>query len=222
MTNQKTNVFISDDHQIVIDAIELQLSRVKDQFEVIGSATNGPDTLEKFKTFQVDILILDIGMPGMSGVEVLEKVKKTYPNVKVLVLTMFDDLKHIREMLKHGANGYIIKNKSAQYVTDALIKIRDGEDYFQNDVAQIAIRGLKPETENDKRSNKENILKSITDREAELLELLPQDLSAKEIAELLFISHRTVENRKKNLMKKIGAKSTAGLVRFAIENGFKK
>jgi len=220
--NNKTNLFIADDHQIVIDAIKLQLSIVEDQFKIIGTALNGTETLSKIKKLSVDILILDIGMPKMNGLEVLKVIQKDHPNIKVLVLTMFDDLKHVREMIKNGAKGYILKNKSAQYVIDALVNIKNGEDYFPNDVAQIALRGLIPKDDKNEHSNKEIILKSITERETELLEVLLLDLSAKEIAEILHISHRTVETRKKNLMKKTGAKSTVGLVRFAMENGYKK
>ncbi len=222
MNNLKTNIFIADDHEIVINAIQFQLSQEQDIFKIVGTALNGKDALEKINSLDVDIIILDISMPKMDGIETLKSLKIKFPKIKVLVLTMYDDLKHIREMLKCGADGYLLKNKSAEYVIEALMKLRDGEDYFTNDVAQIAIRGFKPNAEEALIPNKEGVIKSITDPEAEILELLPNDLSAKEIADILCISPRTVETRKKNLMKKIGAKSMAGLITFALENGFKK
>ena len=222
MNNTKTKIFIADDHQIVIDAVQNQIQIQSDQFEFVGSALNGKIALEAFKTTSVDILILDISMPEMDGTELLKEIAITYPNIKVLVLTMNDDLKHIREMLKLGAKGYILKNKSTQYVIKALVDIRDGKEFIPNDVAQIAVRDFIPNDDFKERSNKEAILKSIKDHEAELLGLLTIELSAKQIADRMCKSESAIESRKKNLMQKVGAKNVVGLVRFAIENGFSK
>jgi DNA-binding NarL/FixJ family response regulator len=124
--------------------------------------------------------------------------------------------------LKAGAKGYILKNKSAQFVVEALTKIRDGEEYFPNDVAQIAIRDFIPNDDAKARTNKEAILSSLKDDDVELLGWLTLGLSNKEIAEKMHRSLSAIESRKKNLGKKIGAKKALDLVRFAMDNGFRK
>ncbi len=218
----KTRLFIADDHKIVIDALVSQINAQSDEFELVGFAEDGKKTLNRLKELEVDILILDISMPIMDGIEVLDRVNEDYPNLKVLVLTMRDDLKHIQDMLRKGARGYILKNKGAQYVVKALQEIRDGKEYIPDDVAQIAARGLIPNDDAKIRQKKEQILKSIREHEAELLGWLTLDLTAKEIADKMHKSISTIETWKKNLMAKTNSKSAMGLVRFAVENGFQK
>jgi DNA-binding NarL/FixJ family response regulator len=218
----KTKLFIADDHKIVIDAIQTQIQLQSNDFEVVGYALNGSDTLAKMKELEVDILILDISMPEIDGVEVLKRVSDEFPEVKVLVLTMMDDYKHIREMYSLGAKGYILKNKGTQYVVKALSEIRDGEVFIPEDVSRITTEIFIPNDDNKLKSDRDKIIKSIRDHEAELLGLLTLELSAKEIADRMCKSQSTIETWKKNLMKKVDVKSAMGLVRFAMENGFKK
>lgn len=221
MNNQKTRIFIAEDYPLVIDAIRSKIENASDEFEFVGYAKDGVETLEILEKTPVDILILDIGMPKMNGLEVMQHLTKTQSKIKVLVLTMYDDFNHIREMLQAGANGYILKNTSGQYVIDALRKIRDGEEYLQNEVAQVGAKiSLMPSSSSNPQITIKEIVKSITHFEAEILRLLAEDYSAKEIAEKTFVSIKTVETRKKNLMIKVQAKSEKGLVRFGVENGF--
>jgi DNA-binding NarL/FixJ family response regulator len=221
MTNQKTRIFIAEDYPLFIDAIRTKINQEPDEFEFVGYAKDGVETLEILEKTPVDILILDIGMPKMNGLEVMQHLTKTQSKIKVLVLTMYDDFNHIREMLQAGANGYILKNTSGQYVIDALRKIRDGEEYLQNEVAQVGAKiSLMPSSSSNPQITIKEIVKSITHFEAEILRLLAEDYSAKEIAEKTFVSIKTVETRKKNLMIKVQAKSEKGLVRFGVENGF--
>ncbi len=216
----KTKIYIADDHQIVIDAIQTQIQVQSTEFEVVGYAHDGKQVLEALEKTEVDILILDISMPIMNGVEVLKVIHDNNSKIKVLVLTMKDDFKHIREMFKLGAKGYILKNKGAKYVIEALSKIRDGNIFIPEDVANITALDLIPNDEKNKKSDVEMIVKSIRDHEAELLGLLTLDLTAKEVADKMCKSTSTIETWKKNLMKKIGVKSAMGLVRFAVEHGF--
>lgn len=221
MNNQKTRIFIAEDYPLFIDAIRTKINQEPDEFEFVGYAKDGIETLEILGKTPVDILILDIGMPKMNGLEVMQHLTKTQSKIKVLVLTMYDDFNHIREMLQAGANGYILKNTSGQYVIDALRKIRDGEEYLQNEVAQVGAKiSLMPSSSSNPQITIKEIVKSITHFEAEILRLLAEDYSAKEIAEKTFVSIKTVETRKKNLMIKVQAKSEKGLVRFGVENGF--
>ena len=216
----KTKIYIADDHQIVIDAIQTQIQVQSTEFEVVGYAHDGKQVLEALEKTEVDILILDISMPIMNGVEVLKVIHDNNSKIKVLVLTMKDDFKHIRDMFKLGAKGYILKNKGAKYVIEALSKIRDGNIFIPEDVANITALDLIPNDEKNKKSDVEMIVKSIRDHEAELLGLLTLDLTAKEVADKMCKSTSTIETWKKNLMKKIGVKSAMGLVRFAVEHGF--
>lgn len=218
----KTKLFIADDHQIVIDALKHQIQEQSNDFELIGYALNGKDTLKQLRENHVDILILDIHMPEMDGEELIEIARNEFPILKILVLSMSDNLKYIQKMLRSGAKGYILKNKGAEYIIEALTQIRDGKEFIQNDVAQIAVRDLIPDNEKKFRDNKERILRSIKDHEGELLGWLTLDLTAKEIADKMYKSPSTIETWKKNLMAKTGTKSAMGLVRFAIENGFQK
>lgn len=217
----KTKIFIADDHQIVIDAIQTQIQSQSTEFEVVGSAQTGHATLKKIEEIVPDILILDISMPDLNGVEVLKIISDNYPRIKVLVFTMMDDFKHIREMYKLGAKGYILKNKGAKYVMQALSKIRDGEIFIPEDVARITALDLIPDEGKKLKTDMDLIIKSIRDHEAELLGLLTLDLTAKELADRMCKSTSTIETWKKNLMKKVGVKSAMGLVRFAVEHGFK-
>ena len=217
----KTKIFIADDHQIVIDAIREHIDTHSSEFDVVGTANDGQEVLDKLEYTEVDILVLDISMPILSGLEVLRIVVDTYPDIKVLVLTMLDEFKYIRDMYKLGAKGYILKNKSTTYVIEALSNIRDGDIFIPEDIARITALDLIPDDTREEKSDLEMIVKSIRDHEAELLGLLTLDLTAKEVADRMHKSTSTIETWKKNLMKKVGAKSAMGLVRFAVENGFK-
>lgn len=214
-------VFIVDDHEMMIDLITDKLAEASDRFRLVGFALNGNGAIDYLRLHAVDILILDISMPGMNGIDVLKHVSSEHPWLKVLVLTMFNDVKHITEMVRNGASGYILKNTSSRFIIPALDTLVSGEDYFPDEIAQTVIRGIKP----DKvflanAANKKIILKSITNTEAMILGLLTLDLNAQQIADRTNTSKRTVETRKRNLIKKTGVDSEKGLVRFALENGF--
>lgn len=216
----KVKVFIADDHQIVIDALVSRLSEHQDQYDLVGTANDGGDVLEYLKLHSVDVLILDISMPHVDGITVLKKVKEKHPRIKVLVLTMFDDLKHVTEMIRNGARGYILKNKGALQVVDALEEIVKGGEYFPSEIKDVAFNALREGSELTYKSPKKLIAQSITESEARLLGLLTLDLTGKEIAQRMHLSDKTVESRKKNLRSKLDIKSDKGLVRFAVENGF--
>lgn len=216
----KVKVYIADDHQIVIDALTMRLKEHEDQFSLVGTANDGREVLEYLKLHSVDVLILDISMPHIDGITVLKEVREKHPRIKVLVLTMFDDLKHITEMTRNGAKGYILKNKGALQVVDALEEIAKGGEYFPNEIKDVAFKALQEGNELTYKSTKKMIMQSITDSESQLLGLLTLDLTGKEIADRMCLSEKTIESRKRNLRSKLGIKGDKGLVRFAVENGF--
>ncbi len=220
--DEKIKIYIVDDHQIVIDAVKNEINTQSDQFDFVGSANDGQEALTAIKTLQIDVLILDINMPTLGGMEVLKKISQKYPEIKVLVLTMLDDLKHIREMIENGAKGYVLKNKSSQYVVEALNKISSGEYFFPDDVAQIAVRDFVRDDGFKKKTNKEIILNSISANDAELLGWLTLGLTDQELADKMFLSKSAIESRKRNLRQKTGTNNALELMRFAMDNGFKK
>ncbi len=220
--NEKIKIFIVDDHQIVIDAVKNEIKSQSDQFELVGTANDGQEALIAFETVKVDILILDINMPNVDGMEVLKEVTQKYPAFKVLILTMHDDLKHIREMIGNGAKGYVLKNKSSQFVVEALTKINEGQNFFPDDVAQIAIRDFVKDSDHKIRTNKETILNSISPHDAELLGWLTLGLSDQELADKMCLSKSAIESRKRNLRQKTGTNNALELMRFAMDNGFKR
>lgn len=214
-------VYIADDHEMMVELIKDKIDEAPDEFTAVGFALNGRNAVEYLRFHSVDILVLDIDMPELNGLDVLKYVAAEHPRMKVLVLTMHNDTKHITEMVQNGATGYLLKNKSSRFILQALRDLADGKDYIPNDLAQTVVRGMKP----DKiamlnATSKKNILKSITAPEARILELLTLDKDAQQIADETNTSRRTVETRKRNLMKKVGADSEKGLVRFAMDNGF--
>ena len=220
--SEKIKIFMVDDHQIVIDAVKKEIESQSDQFEFVGSANDGKEALMALETVKSDILILDINMPNVNGMQVLKEVTQKYPKLKVLVLTMLDDLKHIREMIENGAKGYVLKNKSSQFVVEALTTISEGEDFFPDDVAQIAIRDFVRDDDHKKRTNKETILKSISAQDSELLGWITLGLSDQELADKMHLSKSAIESRKRNLRQKTGVNNALELMRFAMDNGFKK
>ncbi|MCF8255050.1 MAG: response regulator transcription factor [Bacteroidia bacterium] len=207
----KIEVLIVDDHQIMLDGIVALLNRSK-QFEVIAQTTNPNEALELIKTKNPAILITDISMEGLSGIELCKQVKSIKPDVKVLALSMFNDKETITEMLEAGVDGYILKNTGTEELLNALQKISLGQLFFSNDVT---IEMLKTITQ-PKLVQTEPI--NLTQREVEIVKLIGDEFNNAQIGEKLFISERTVETHRKNIFRKTNTKSVAGLIKYAIEN----
>jgi|GEM_PF-967951 len=220
MIKERPSVFIADDHQIVIDAIRSELEDFGDSLHYLGSATNGNAVIEVLNQKKIDLLILDISMPEPNGLEILKYIKDKSIRTKVLVLTMHDDLANVSAMMRHGAHGYILKNESARYVIDAVTHILAGNKYFPAEILQKLAEGLATDFFSISTSPEEKIRKSISDEDAKILELLTLELTSKEIAEKMCVSHKTIEARLKKLRDKTNATSEKGLVAFAVRNGF--
>lgn len=220
MIKQKPSVFIADDHQIVIDAIRSELEDFGESLHYLGSATNGKDVIEVLNLKKVDLLILDISMPEPDGLEILQYIKENSIRVKVLVLTMYDDLAHVSAMIRHGANGYILKNEGARYVVDAVSHILAGNNYFPNEILQKLADGFATDYFSISDTPEEKIRKSISDDDAIVLELLTLEYTSKEIADKMNVTKKAIDARMKKLRDKTGTTSEKGLVAFAVRNGF--
>ena len=198
-------ILLVDDHAIVADGLEMLL-QVVDGFEVVKKLTSGDFALAYLKQSPVDIMITDYSMPDMDGVTLVKKAKTLRPHLKIIVLSMHDEVVMIREMLSAGVDGYVLKKYAQQEIVNAIETVNNGRQYFSNEVNKALLSALLPQ------EMPEN---NVTERELEVLKLLAQELTSKQIAEKLFISERTVETHRKNLMRKTGASNAIGLVRYA-------
>jgi DNA-binding NarL/FixJ family response regulator len=205
-------LFITDDHQIIIDGIKSLLSTEKD-IQIVGEALSGKNTIEQLINRKVDVLLLDISMPEIDGIETCNQIRTLYPAVKVLILTMHNEKGLISSALKNGAKGYILKTSGRDVLVKAITTIANGETYFSEDVKNTFI-------ESNVSGNKQNtriLPLKLTRREKEVLELIAEEFTTNEIGQKLFISKDTVETHRKNLLSKFGARNMAGLIRIAIE-----
>ena len=209
-------VMVVDDHQLLIDGIRSTLEDVKD-ISVEMTAHNGVEVLKKLekKNDSIDIILMDIHMPEMDGLDCTQQVCKKYPDIKVIALTQFDERRFIKKMIRYGASGYLLKDSSKRELVEAISKVNKGGKYFTDRISS------KLFNQDDKKSENPNkLFPNITSREKEVLEKICKGLSSQEISEALHISYHTVESHRSNLMIKSGVKNTAGLVRWAFENDF--
>lgn len=199
-------IFIVDDHQMVIDGINLMIEG-HDEFRVVGECTEPLLVADILQNIPVDLLITDVGMPGMSGVELTRILKNKFPNIKILALSMFGDSQIIAEMIDAGISGYILKNSGKKELIEALTKIAEGQNYFGQDITLQLMKSFK-------RSQEES---RLTDREIEIIRMIERDMTTREIAEKLFISERTVETHRKNILHKTNTQTVVGLLKYAYE-----
>ena len=211
MTSKKAQVVLIDDHQIVLDSLSWLLASFN-HIEVVGKFTNGNHALEYYRRHGADLLITDMRMPIMSGVELCAEVRKIDPEAKVLMLTMIEDAKEIRQAVRIGVNGYVLKMADAAELLLAIRTVLDGKKYFSDEVVVELALGR-----DENMTTKPGSFAKLTLRELEILKLVGKELSTNEIADKLFISVPTVETHRRNLMIKIGAKSVVGLVLFAVK-----
>lgn len=202
-------LIITDDHPVIRDGIKTILTKDKD-IEVVGFAGDGEELLELLENLETDVILMDINMPGMNGIEATKKVKKEYPDVKVISFSQYDEKRFVKQLLKSGANGYLLKNTAASELVDAIKMVHGGGMFLSEDLPNIF--GEKPKP----RSN--YLFPDLSNRELDVLKEICQEKSTYEIADALFISHNTVETHRANLLLKVGVKNTAGLVKWAVEN----
>jgi DNA-binding NarL/FixJ family response regulator len=207
-------LLIADDHQMLKDGL-IALLKDNKEIEIVAEASNGIEVLEMMNKYLVDVVILDINMPIMDGIVTCRKIKQMHPLVKILVLTMYDEGKLISKIVKNGATGYILKNTGKEKLIEAIKTVHNGGTYFSEQVKAALIASLVSE----KSKNNHSYIPILTRREKEIIELIVYEYTTHEIAEKLFISEKTVETHRKNLLQKLNTRNTAGLVRVAIQRG---
>jgi two-component system, NarL family, nitrate/nitrite response regulator NarL len=201
---KKYAVLLVDDHRILLEGMK---NLLQEPYEVKATASSGQEALELIKKHDFDILITDYEMPGINGLDLVKAMSTAQPEAKVIVLSMHDDPSVVRELFRAGASGYILKKDTYQSITTALQKVTEGKRFMSDAIAEVLINNSHDEANG-----------SLTPREIEILKLVTREMTSKQIAEILFISERTVETHRKNILKKTGATNLAGLVKYAYVN----
>ncbi len=208
---EKLRIIIVDDHEFFRSGVKMVINKLK-YAKVVAEASNGKEFLEVIKDKEADIILMDIEMPIMNGIEATEKALEEYPDLKVVALTMFNDEEYIDRMVDTGASGFLLKNISKEILDQALQSIASGNTYYSPELWEYFSKKISQE----KKAGE--MEQQFTKREMEVLSLICDGLSNKEIADKLFISERTVVGHKSNLLAKTNTKSTIGLLSYAIKN----
>lgn len=212
-------IFVADDHQLFIEGIKA-LTRDSQEVKLIGEAENGEDLLAQLKTNQPNVILMDINMPKINGIEATKKIRQLYPEIKILALTMFDDTLYVSEMIKAGASGYLLKNAGKAELITAITTVYKGERYVSSEVSLKMIDKMNSNDQSSAENKMPPVRKSeVTKKELEILKLIAQELTNAEIASKLNNSPMTIITHRKNLLRKLGVKNTAGLIKYAMENG---
>ena len=206
----KIRIIIADDHQLFRNGLKILLNSFP-EFEVTGEASNGKEYLELLKTIQADIALMDINMPEMDGIEATRREVKMNPSVNVIALSMYGEEEYYYKMVDAGARGFLLKDSDISEVKEAILTVMKGGSFFSQELLYHVIQKIKHREHETKSAN-------LSKREREILVKICEGLSNQEIAETLFISKRTVDKHRANLLGKTNSKNTASLILFAIKN----
>jgi DNA-binding NarL/FixJ family response regulator len=215
MTEPTIRVLVADDHAVVREGIRHVLER-EPGFEVVAEAANGSEVLPLAERHRPDVAVLDISMPGESGIQVAAQLRQRLPETRILILSMYDNAEYVLESVRAGAHGYILKDTAATELRRAIRAVQNGEAFLSPPVASRLTAAVRGELEREARTGD---LGSLTAREREVLRGIVRGQTNKEIAAALGISHRTVETHRESLMRKLRIRTVAGLTRFALEAG---
>jgi len=205
-------VVIVDDHKLVTDCIGLFLKGARD-IKVVGVAHSGKDALDMLTTTSPEVILLDITMPEMSGIELTDAIKKKYPDIKILILSMHSDYNNISDAIDAGADGYVPKDVSSEELVEAIETVSKGKNYFHSTISDEIVKNYA-----NKRQKSTNVLPQLTKRELEVLQLFAEGFNNSEIADKLFLSVRTIESHKNHILQKTNMKNSVELIKFAIRN----
>ncbi|RUT78212.1 response regulator [Ancylomarina longa] len=207
-------VIIADDHQIIVDGIKAMLNQIPN-IEIIGEARDGQEAVNIIFDLRPNLVILDISMPKLSGIEVAKRIRKENTKIKILVLTQHENREYVMQMLRAGANGYLLKNCKKPELVEAIDTVMRGESYLGNRISKVMINSI---IDKSTKAEKEETKVHFTKREKEIIRLIATDLSNQEIADQLSISLRTVETHRRNVMQKLNVNTVVALVRYAVKH----
>jgi two-component system, NarL family, nitrate/nitrite response regulator NarL len=208
---KRIRIVIVDDHQMLVDGLSAIVSS-NPEIELLKTYTNGNLLLEDLDSLQPDLVLTDISMPEIDGYELTKKIKSDFPEIQVIALSMFGSITEINRMLEAGISGYVLKNVGNKELIEAIQKVAAGKMHFSDDITEEMAKNAHAKSV--KTENKPN----LTDRELEILKLIVQEYNNAEIADKLFISERTVETHRKNMIRKFSTKTIVGLIKYALDN----
>ncbi len=208
-------IFLADDHTIVRDGIKHIISAVP-EYEVIGEACNGKEAIDRIEQLQPDIVVMDISMPVINGIEVSRQVKRYWPKIKIIILSRHDNDEYIEQVMKYGVDGYVVKDCAGSELVKAIEDVNKNNVYMCACVMKKIVNQM---SNTNYELKKDNLFDVLSEREIQVLKLISEGISGSKIAKILRISENTVKVHRTNIMKKLGLHKTAELVRYAVKKG---
>ncbi len=209
----KIKIIIADDHKLFREGLVNLLSDYE-EIEIIENAEDGKEAYEKAILYNPDVIIMDIGMPNINGIEATKMIKKQLPDIKIIALSMHSDKHYIKNMLEAGATGYLFKNCTYNQLIDAIHTVNNGNKYFSEKITDLLIEDYL-----DKGETSKNTVDELTPRELEVLKLYAEGKTTKDISVILFVSVKTVGTHKQHILEKLNLKTTVDMVKYALKNG---
>jgi DNA-binding NarL/FixJ family response regulator len=210
-------ILLADDHEVVRAGLRALLEE-QSGWEVVAEAADGRDAVEKASKLKPDVVVIDIAMPSLNGLEAVRQIVKAVPNTKVLVLTMYDSDPLIQQVLQAGARGYLLKSDAGRDLVSAIDALRRNKTFFTPKVSQMVLEGYLDKSPKEKEAEGEPESLRLTSRQREIVQLLAEGKSSKEVAAVLGLSVKTAETHRANIMRKLDCHSVTELVRYAIRN----
>lgn len=216
--NTVVRVLLADDHAVLRSGLRLMLTGTN-EYEIVGEASSGTETLSLAEQLQPDLILLDLSMPALGGLEALPTLRKMVPSARILILTMHDDPQYLRQALKHGASGYVLKKAADAELLSAMRAVLRGEVYVHPSMTRVLLEDILPEAQS---RNHEQSWEALSEREQEVLKMVALGHTSAEIADRLSLSAKTVETYRARGMEKLGLRSRATLVKFVLQEGLMK
>ena len=216
MSAQQIKVSIADDHKIFRDGIKMAL-KDREYLKILWEAEDGKDLMHKLKMKQPDVLLMDIRMPEVDGVNAIGMIRKEYDGIKIIVLTMYDDHQMISKMMEMGANAYLTKTTDPEEIYEAILTCMNDDFYF-NSLVNNAVMGKLMQKKNIRQHYGNAVPISFNEKEIKILQLLAEDKTTEEISKIIFLSPRTIETIRQNMKSKVSAKTIAGLIMYGMRN----
>ena len=217
MDHEHIRILLADDHAVLRAGLRALLNSEAD-LNVVGEAGDGQETLNQVEALRPDVVVLDLTMPGLSGLDIIEQLTTQYPDTRVLVLTMHADRHYIRHVLQAGGAGYILKSGADTELITAIRQVARGNSYLNPEATQVLLDDYR-DKQNEPEPAAPHSLETLSDREHEVLVMTALGYSSREIGEMLFISPKTVDTYRQRLMEKLGLESRADLVQYALKHG---
>ena len=216
MASNQIKIAIADDHKIFRDGIKMALSN-KENLKILWEAEDGKDMMHKISIKMPDVLLMDIRMPEIDGINAIQILRKEYETVKIIVLTMYDDHQMITKMMEMGANAYLTKTTDPEEIYEAILTCMN-DDYYFNDLVNAAVMGKLMQKKSVRQIYGDSLPVTFSEKEIKILQLLSEDKTTEEISKVIFLSPRTIETIRQNMKSKVNAKTIGGLIMYGMRN----